>query len=329
MGHSATSTPSEMRSNAAQPTSGARPWPELHRGVLTDFVPAAGLRWLVVGAPAYFARHPALQPLRESWLTDARFRTFASSTGIDLTRTERGLVAGFDLGLLYMADGSGWVGVPEELFSRRLAGTATVRRPHPHIWRVTGLAGSTPESLVRVDRDLVAIAVRDPTPARIVELVARGRLLGVVPALRGAALSTLPADYLEPGSLSLYGLGPFEERALTQGRGLLGLVQAIAARVDLMADRVRLDVALSGYWHDSDRDRLSALWDAVATSTTGAALGLTEPLARPSVSFSELALELTVELSIPKLLSGIERVLGGDVERLLGMSGPSSEPLPN
>src|SRR5688572_24057053 len=166
-------------------------WPELHRGPLTDYVPSAGLRWLLTGSPRYFAQHPALGPLRASWLTDERFRAFSSATGIDLTRTERALVAGFDLGTLYMADASGWVDVPEAPFAERLAGSGTMRRPHPQVWRLTGVVGSIPHALVRVDRDLMAVSVGDLTPARIVELRARGRLPNVATALTGAALSDL------------------------------------------------------------------------------------------------------------------------------------------
>ena len=120
---------------------------EPYRGELTDFVPAAGLRWLVVGSPARLAQSPALASLRARWLTEQRRRAFASATGIDVFGTERGLVAGFDLGTLYMTDSSGWVAPPEQRFARRLAGSELLRQPHPQVWRVTGLVGSRPEAL--------------------------------------------------------------------------------------------------------------------------------------------------------------------------------------
>ena len=151
--------------------------PALHRGELTDFVPAAGLRWLVSGSPAELARQPVLALLQQRWLTPQRLRAFSTGTGIDLLGTERGLVAGFDLGTLYMADASGWVAPPERLFAERLAGSERLHKTHPRVWRVTGLVGSEPEALVRVDDDLVAVAVGDPTLARIVELFAEGASL--------------------------------------------------------------------------------------------------------------------------------------------------------
>jgi hypothetical protein len=306
-------------------------WTELYRGPLTDFVPAAGLRWLVVGAPSYFAQHPALESLRDHWLTTARFRAFADATGIDLVRTERALVAGFDLATLYMVDGSAWLGAPEDSFSERLAGSATVHRPHPYIWRITGLSGSTPETLLRVDHDLLAVAVGDPTPARVVELRARKRLHSVAPALRGAALSTLPDEFLRDGPLELYALGPFQGEWLASGRGLLGAVQALGARIDLEAERLGLRVALSGFWDaSSDRDGLVALWHAVATSSVGAALGFDQPLVAPSFDVSEHVLVFGVTLSVPRLLAGLEPLLSGEVDRLFG--DPDAAPrraLPN
>jgi hypothetical protein len=94
----------------------------LQLGALTDFVPAAGLRWLVSGSPRYFLQHPALAGTRERWLTAQRLNDFAQATAVDLRNTERALIAGFDLGTLYLVDGSGWVRAPQEPFVERLAG---------------------------------------------------------------------------------------------------------------------------------------------------------------------------------------------------------------
>src|SRR6187402_2260557 len=56
--------------------------PALLRGALTDYVPAAGLRWMIAGSPAQLAREPALAPLRARWITEDRRRAFATSTGV-------------------------------------------------------------------------------------------------------------------------------------------------------------------------------------------------------------------------------------------------------
>src|SRR5262245_6204990 len=166
--------------------------PALQQGALTDFVPAAGLRWLIAGSPAQLAREPALLGLQERWLTAERRQAFADDTGVDLLATRRALAAGFDLGALYLADASGWIAPPEQRFVQRLAGTERSYQPHPEIWRVSGVVGEQPQTLVRVARDLVALADGDPALARIVELHALGRGRRIPSAFDGAALSALP-----------------------------------------------------------------------------------------------------------------------------------------
>jgi hypothetical protein len=305
-------------------------WPKLYQGALTDYVPAAGLRWLVVGSPRHFAVQAALQPTRERWLTRERVEAFASATGVDLAQTERALVAGFDLGTLYLADGSGWVAAPEACFAERLAGSAIVHRPHPQIWRVTGLAGSTPQALVRVHHDLIAVAVGDPTPARIVELRARGRLKSVVPAFQGAALSTLPSELLMPGPLRVYALGPFQGEWLEYAHGLLEGVQALGAALDVHADQLRLQLVLAGYFHADDRERLLASWQAVASSSFGALLGLDQPSEPVKIAASQTQLSLDLRLAAQPLLSGLQTLLSGDVDRLSRGAGPAgAAELPN
>jgi hypothetical protein len=299
----------------------------LQLGALTDFVPAAGLRWLVTGSPRYWAGQPALAGLRERWLTDQRLQAFAKATGIELIRTERALVAGFDLGTLYLADGSGWTQKPELPFIERLAGSARVQRTHPRVWRVTGLAGSTPEALVRLDDAVVAVAVQDPMLARVVEYRARGRLPNVVPALHGAALSALPAEFLEPSPLGAYALGPWPESSLPEGAGLLRAALALAARVELTGNALRVRIALAGAWGDpQDQQHLLELWQALSTSSLGHALSLDQPSAAPSAQTSEQVLGLDVEYDAEQLLAGLERVAAGRWEPLLGAPGGSESP---
>lgn len=293
-------------------------WPALHRGPLTDYVPAAGLRWLLAGSPRYFALHPALRSLRDSWLTEERFQAFSSATGVDLTRTERALVAGFDLGTLYMADASGWMEVPELPFAERLAGSGILRRPHPQVWRLTGVVGSTPQALVRVDRHLVAVAVGDLMPARVVELRARGRLGSVTQALEGAALSDLPPELTTQGPLRFYAPGPFEGEWLSDGRGLLGAARAVAISLELSGQSALLCIAVSGYWDTArDGERLQEAWHDVARSSVGQLLGLEQLQAPLQVDAEVTRLVLRARLSTASLLAGIQQLFARDVSELL------------
>jgi len=294
-------------------------------------VPAAGLRWLIVGSPRHFAEQAALRGARERWLSEARLQAFASATGIDLARTERALAAGFDLGTLYLVDSSGWVRPPEEPFEERLAGSAKLERPHPKLLRVSGLAGSVPEALLRIDDTALAIAVGDPVLARIVEYRVRGRLERVVPALRGAALSRLPAELLRPGSLRLYALGPFSGEAPAgagpEGGGLIAGAEAIAGALELEGNVVKVRLAVAGAWDAAqDREHLLGVWNAVAASPLGHALALDQPSAAVAANASEALLTLELALDAERLLTGLETVAAGKLDRLLPAGDRAAPP---
>jgi hypothetical protein len=258
-------------------------------------------------------------------------QAFAGETGIDLARTERALAAGFDLGTLYLVDSSGWVRPPEEPFEERLAGSAKLERPHPQLLRVSGLAGSVPEALLRIDDAAVAIAVGDPMLARIVEYRARGRLTRVVPALRGAALSRLPAELLTPGALRLYALGPFSSDALpepsSEGGALLAGAEAIAGAVELEGNVVKLRLVVAGAWDIAqDREHLLSVWNAIAASPLGHALALDQPSLAAAVTGTERLLTLELALDAERLLTGLETVAAGKLDELL--TGARAAPPP-
>jgi hypothetical protein len=306
--------------------------PALHRGELTDFVPAAGLRWLVSGSPAELAREPVLAVLQQRWLTPQRLRAFSTGTGIDLLGTERGLVAGFDLGTLYMADASGWVAPPERLFAERLAGSERLHKTHPRVWRVTGLVGSEPEALVRVDDHLVAVAVGDPTLARIVELFAEGRLARVAAAFEGASLSALPTPVREPRTLAFYLLGPLDQDWIQSGSGLLASAHALAVTLDLIGTRLDVHLFVPGRWEpNEDGARLGQAWRAFAGTSLGQRLALDRPLAPADVRGSESLLTFYTSVDGSAFSAGLEALLVGNLDDLLGLintpSGASRDSL--
>jgi hypothetical protein len=212
-----------------------------------------------------------------------------------------------------------------------LAGSAKLERPHPKLLRVSGLAGSVPEALLRIDDTALAIAVGDPVLARIVEYRVRGRLERVVPALRGAALSQLPAELLSPGALRLYALGPFSSEALSgassQGGGLIAGAAAIAGAVELEGNVVKLRLAVAGSWNAAeDREHLLSVWNAVAASPIGHALALDQPSAAPAAKATERLLTLEVALDAERLLTGFETVAAGKLDQLLQAGDRAAAP---
>jgi hypothetical protein len=306
----------------AEPVAVAEP--ALREGGLTEFVPAAGLRWMIVGSPRYFAEQPALREPLARLFTSERLDAFARSTGVDLSRSEHALIAAFELGQLYLVDGSGWVGAPELRFIERSAGSARSERPHSQIWRVSGLVSSRPQTLVRIDDRMLAVAVGDPTPARAVEAYSLGKLQRTPSALHGAALATLPDAVRRPAPLAAYALGPFEDEWASAAGGLLGGALALAATLEVDGDVFSARLVLSGAWDSAASPRqLEDTWARLAASELGRLLALDRPLRAPRVNVSAELLELELALDARAVLSGLHAAVAGSVDELLASPAPA------
>lgn len=299
------------------------PPPPLHHGPLTDFVASAGLRWMIVGRPAALADNKAVAEALSPIIPPARLAAYAQGTGVDLTHTKSALVAGFDYSTLYMAETNGDNSVVQRAFETRLLRGAVDKKPHPDLDFVQGVVGRTPETLVRLRGQLVAVAVGDPTPTRVVEAYALKRLKRSPTALDGAALSTLP-DKLAEAPIVFYAPGPFKSEWVGGAHGLLGAALAVAITVSpLPGKRVRARVVLSGDWKSEGPDgpsRLLATWDDLAHSSTGKLLGLDDPAAAPVLSTSDKLLSLQVELRLAPLVDGLHAAVAADVQEMLDIS---------
>jgi hypothetical protein len=298
--------------------------PRLHRGPLTDYVAAAGLRWMVLGRPAELAANPEFAGSVSSLFEARRLDAFAATTGVDLRRTPSALAAGFDYGTLYMAETPGNNAPVEELFMERLVRGASVERPHPDLHRVSGLVGNSPQTLIRIDGQLIAVAVGDPTPARVVEAFARRRLSRSPPALRGAALSTLPlALTREP--VAFYAPGPFDSEWQAGARGLLAGTTAVGAAARPSSSRgLEVRVYLAGGWGDdaNAQERLTLAWADLVTSPLGHLLGL-DGAPVPLVEATAGLLSVQVELELEPLVRGLRAAVAADAREILDLYRPS------
>src|SRR6187402_3998736 len=66
----------------APPVVASRPVAPLHRGPLTDYVSAAGLRWLLLVKPQQVLADPELGAAIRELSSDRRFDAFAESSGV-------------------------------------------------------------------------------------------------------------------------------------------------------------------------------------------------------------------------------------------------------
>jgi hypothetical protein len=298
----------------------------LHRGPLTDYVAAAGLRWLVSGNPSALARDDSFRPALSALFEGDRLEAFEKSSGIDLRRAPEALAAGFDLGTLYMVRlESPSASEVQRLFEERLLSGAIVKKPHPALTRVSGVVGQTPEVLVTIEARTVAVSVGDPTPARIAEAFARRRLKSSPTALRGSALATLPD--LSSATVRFFAPGPFPDRFRSAAGGLLEAALAIGAALRPAGPgRARLEIFVSGDWSvdpEGAAERLSATYRSLIESSTGDLLGLKQG-STPTTRATDDLLTLQVELELEPIARGLRAAVLADPTEIFGF--PTEQP---
>lgn len=304
--------------------------PPSYSGSLEDYVPAAGLRWLLRGAPAKLAESQSFRPALDVLFTSERLRAAATTTGFSLEDLPHGVIAGFDLGTLYLAElPSATAAQARARFAARQIHDVKERRPHPNIVVITGLNQGMPIALVTIDERVVAYAVGDPMLYRVVEGYARGKLKAKR-AFEGAALQGLQSETAE-APLAAYVPGPFDERWRDAAGGLLGITTALSAKlVPTSAGHARLELALHGDFAGSNAaERLRSTYMSVASSSTGTALGLGNALeARTVTNMQSDRVALMVPLPLTAIATGARAVTSGDLADILRLtpsnaSGPA------
>jgi len=301
--------------------------PPLHVGPLTDFVSAAGLRWLALARPRELAQNADFARAAAGLLPEARLAAYARTTGVELRSVTQGLIAGFDFATLYMAEMRTGHELVEERFEERLLQGAVVESRHPKLQKLTGVVGQTPETLVVSRGQWVAVTVGDPSPARVAESFALRRLKRSPPALRGSALSTLPA-HLERAPLRFYAPGPFAGEWARAARGLVGQSLAVGiAATPRTAAALDACIVLSGDHAAPELDaeaRMLGAWQDLSQSSTGVLLGLNEASGPAQVKVTPEHVELCVALSLPAIARGLRAAVSADAWELLDVRKPQN-----
>ncbi len=297
---------------------------DLEERPLEDYVPAAGLRWLVVGRPREIAETRWLRESLAPLFPAERLDAYANATGLDLRVSSQGLVAGFDFGTLYLARTATANERVEELFRSRLPAGAVEHHPHPDLLVLSGMLGDTPAALVSQRGHLVGVSFGDPTLARIVEAYAQARLKSPT-ALRGAALATLP-ESMHDAPVRFYAPGPFVDEWQGGAHGVLGAATAVGVAVRLLPpDQVRIGVEVAGDWSNGGsyaRAAVNQFYDDLAASALGRLLALDAPTSAPIVTVTPDHIGLSVDLSLRPLVGGLHAAVSADVWELLDPHGP-------
>ena len=299
-------------------------------------MPAAGLRWLVRGLPAKLAESQSFHPALELLLTKERLRAVAQTTGFALETLPRGVIAGFDLGTLYLAElPHATAGEARARFVARQIHEPTQRTPDPHVVVLTGMNEGLPIGLVTIDDRVVAYGVGDPMLCRVVEAYAR-RKLKAKTAFQGAALVGLDAESAD-ALLAAYVPGPFAERWQNAAGGLLSIATALSAKLTPTSpDHATLALTLYGDFAGSNADeRLRSTYMSVAGSSTGGLLGLGAALDVRTVTNAQSdSVTLMVPLPLTEIAKGAHAVTSGDLDDIFrlpsandGVSAPTSSPV--
>jgi hypothetical protein len=309
---------------AATPRADAPPLAPL------EYVPAAGLRWLIVAHPARILADPALAAGIAELAPPDRLDAFASATGVDPRPLTQAVLAGYDLGTLYvtaLARGDG--GRARARFEARLSTGAIVKHPRPSLYRIAGTRDGTPQALVSVNDQLLAFAIGDLTLARVAEAYAERRLKSPT-ALRGASLSTLPS--IDDALAALYAPGPFTGAWARAAEGLLANALAVAVAVrNGEAGTLTFELTATGDWPDPRTDsRMTAAWTELATSSTGRLLGLEQAKNLKSVAHLH-ELTWSGDLPVAPLVAGLRAATMANVPEIFGLhagdeAGPPDKP---
>ncbi len=293
----------------------------IHAGPLTDFVPAAGLRWLVAGSPRRIMDDPALSRLAWGLLGEDGLAELTARTGLELRIAEEAAVAGYPSSTLFLAATSDPTRA-ERAFRARTTAEPRSRSPHPEVTALTGVIGAQPCTLVSARDRFVALSVGDPRPAWAVLGFALGRV-DLPAALQGAALATLPAHPAQ-APLRFYAPGPFEGEWNAGPRGLLAFATAVAVVAEAgSAGQLRLEVFVAGSFGADDwtRDRLGESWGDLADSHLGQLLGIDEPREPPVIRAEPTHVSLRVGLDVAVLVAGLRAAVLAELPEILGLDG--------
>jgi hypothetical protein len=305
------------------------PPPLRYSGQLEDYVPAAGLRWLVRGSPAKLAESQSFRPAFDLLITPERLRAVAQTTGFALEKLPNAVIAGFDLGTLYLAElPSAAAAEARARFVSRQIHEPAQRMPDPNIVVLSGMSEGVPLGLVTIDNHVLAYGVGDPMLCRVVEAYARGKLKAKR-AFQGAALAGLDAE--SAGALvAAHVPGPFAERWQNAAGGLLSITTALSAKLTpTSSDHATLEVTLHGDFEGSNAaERLRSTYMSVASSSTGTLLGLAGALdARAVTNAQSDRVTLMVPLPLTDIAKGARAVTSGDLDDIfrLSSSGPNPD----
>ena len=297
-------------------------------GPLSDLLPLAQLRWLILARPREIASIPFLIPPIGAVVPEEKLDRFAGATGVDLRQIPEAAVALYaDEGgaetLFYLARHNGDPARIERSFRERFTSGAQRAEDRPDLIRCSGKVSGAQNTLVLIGRDILGVqqggsAARGP--ARIAALYAEGKLKRSPTALAEEPLRSLIKRF---GDAPLCALapGPFQGELQRGARGLLAGATAIGASARPSArEGVAVVVAVAGDFSKSGEPASRALgdaWNELAAGSFGHLLGLDLPVQAPLTTFSPEAVACAIELDPQRLATGLRSATSARIEEIM------------
>ncbi len=309
-------TPEASKPPVAAPEVGARP--------LIDFVPAAGLRWALVLDPAELLA--AVQHAAPQLLPEARVRAFAQAVGVTLNETRQVVIAGYDTATLYLVRAPHSATSIHQRLRRRML--TQPKRDQDDAWprELIGMVGNTSVRLLAWDNDTSACAIGDGVPAQAAWLFATGRLKKSPSALEGSSLQTLAPSPDAP--LRLYVAGPLDEPQAIPDESPLKRLQAAEIQLSFSSDleHVRFWMQLLGDWPQNVTEHWCTWFEHIASSSSGALLGLDQAVESCHAVQQGARVELTTSWHARDLVGSLDAVLNLRLEAVLDTAAREPHP---
>lgn len=314
--------------------------PPLTVGALTDLLPLAGLRWIVLAKPRAIASIPWLIPAIGRVVPERRLDLFAAATAIDLRQAHEAAIASYggahaaaegdDAGgagaggaTMYLVRHAGDATAIERAFRGRLTSGEHRVVERTDLVRVSGATNKSEHALVVVGRDVVGVQEGGDLrrgPARVAALYAVGKLKRSPTALSRDPLRALDERF-GGAPARAFAIGPFEGELARGARGLLAGATALGASARPSArEKIALVIAVAGDFATTGpkaSEELLRAWNELADGSFGHLLGLDRPVDRPLATHAPGAVAVSVEIDPDKLASGLAAATGDRVEEMM------------
>jgi len=298
---------------------------------LSDYVPAAGLRWLVHARPREIFADERLLADWKTVFTEKRLRDFQNSSGFRARDVEELFIAGYGLGTLYLFDARLVGRDVEAAFRSRAMSTGNRETGRDDLTHLTGIIADSPQALVHLDQHFAAIVEDDLTLAKFVVAYAQERLKKSPPALETNSLKRHRS--FEPKSpLRIFLRGPFDEATDAVSGSFASGVAAFSHR----GGHLHLTAEVLGLWPESSSlaTDLRKWFIDVLDTREMRALGWGFPTSAPEVICDPGSTQLTESLrgsrceasaawNSEQIATATHRITSADTSTLLSEKAPS------